>query len=124
MFTDVGPVDAFGTQEVIKQRLKRSVTDVEVKDGAEVEVAPTGWPLLEDVGMPILSILVVFLAMFVAVPYVVIGLAFMCGGPVFCANPLVPLLTLLFGAIIGPPILLLQFIAAIFGYDFNPLGFG
>ena len=123
MFTDVGPVDAFGTQEVIKQRLKRSVTEVEVKDGAEVEVAPTGWPLLEDVGMPILSILVVVVALPVAM-YVVIGLAFMCGGPVFCANPLVPLLTLLFGAIIGPPILLLQFIAGIFGYDFNPIGFG
>ena len=80
----MSPVDAFGTQEVIKQRLKRSVTEVEVKDGAEVEVATTARQLLEDVGMPILGILVVFLAMvvglFVAVN-AVLAFAFMCIGP-------------------------------------------
>ena len=48
----MSPVDAFGTQEVIKQRLKRS--DAEVKDGAEVEVASTGRQLLE-MGMPLVS---------------------------------------------------------------------
>ena len=127
----MSPVDAVGTQEVIKQRLKRSVTDVEVKDGAEVEVAATGWqwppPAVLEEYMPILSILGVVLAMVVALPALygtIVALAFMCGGPVFCANPLRPLLTLLFGAIIGPPALLLTLIAGIFGYDFNPIGFG
>ena len=115
----MSPVDAFGTQEVIKQRLKRSVTDVEVKDGAEVEVATTGWTLL-DTGMPILSILVVMLA-FLALPAA--GLAyfsrgFMCGGsPEWCDNPFQLLPAFLFQFITLTPMLLLQYIAGIFDYD-------
>ena len=66
----MSPVDAFGTQEVIKQ-----------KDGAEVEVATTGWRQLEDVGMPILGILVVFLAMVVGLLVALPAYAFMCIGP-------------------------------------------
>ena len=112
----MSPVDAFGTQEVIKQRLKRSVTDVEVKDGADVEVATTGW--LEEY-MPILSILVVFLAFLVALPaagLAYFGLAFMCGGsPEWCNDPFQVLLMFLFHFITGPPMLLLTYL----GFDLD-----
>ena len=121
LFTDVSPVDAFGTQEVIKQRLKRSVTDVEVKDGAEVEVATPGWTLL-DMGMPILSILVVMLAFLVALPAAGVasfGLMFMCGGsPEWCDNPFQVLLAFLFQFITLPPMLLLQYMGFLDFWDF------
>ena len=105
----MSPVDAFGTQEVIKQRLKRS--DAEVKDGAEVEVASTGRQLLE-MGMPILSVLVVLLAFLVALPaagLAAMGVGFMCGGsPEWCDNPFQLLGAFLFNFITIPPMLLLQ----------------
>ena len=110
------PVDAFGTKEVIKQRLKRS--DAEVKENAKVEVASTGWQLL-DMGMPILSILVVLLAFLVALPaagLAAMGVGFMCGGsPEWCDNPFQLLGTFLFNFITIPPMLLLTYIPDLIG---------
>ena len=123
LFSDVCSVDAFGTQEVIMQRLKRS--DAEVKDGAEVEVASTGWQLLY-MGMPILGILhSVFVCLHCCIACCRTGCDARGGharGPrgEWCDNPFLYLLSYLNYFIFicsVPPMLVLQLISGIFDND-------